>query len=134
MRRLWATIGMTLLATPAIAAGVLPFEGAFGNVDGCKLYATGQFLSDDVFLLTQDTFASYGTGCDFESLVSTDAAVFTVRATCSSEGEDGVTDGQVRIIDHGAKGYGIQFEGLEEWGPYTACPPAPGDDNGTVRL
>lgn len=134
MRRLGASIAMTLLAMSAIAARVLPFDGAFGNRDGCHLFATGEFLSDDVFLITPDTFASYGTGCDFETLVSTENSVFTVKATCSSEGEEGLTGELVRIIDHGSEGYGIQFESLEEWGPYTACPPAPGDDDGTVRL
>jgi hypothetical protein len=134
MRRLGATIAVLLLATPAIAGGILPFKGAFGNADGCHLYATGQFLSDDVFLLTPDTFASYGTGCDFEALVSAANSVFTVQATCSAEGEVGLTDDLVRIIDHGTEGYGIQFESLEEWGPYTACPPIPGNDSGTVQL
>ena len=88
-----ATIAMALLATPALA-GVLPFEGVFGNVDGCHLYMTGDFPSDDVFLLTPDTFTSYGTGCDFESLAATIGSVFSVNATCSSEGEAGKRTGR----------------------------------------
>ena len=122
MRRLGATIALLLLATPALAAGVLPFEGIYGNADGCHFFATGDFASDDVFLITPDTFSSYGTGCDFESLVTAADSVFTVKATCSSEGEDGLASNIVTIIGHGTAGYSIQFEGLDEWGPYPRCP------------
>ncbi len=134
MRRMGAAIAMTLLATPALAAGVLPLGGPFGNVDGCHLFATGQFVSDDVFLLTPDTFQSYGTGCDFETLVSSADSVFTVHATCSSEGEAGLDGELVRIIDHGVDGYGIQFDGIEEWGPYKACPPIGRGESSVVQL
>jgi hypothetical protein len=124
-----ASIATVLLATPALA-GVLPFEGAFGNVDGCHLYMTGDFRSDDVFLLTPDTFTSYGTACDFEELLSSNSVMLTIDAICSSEGEEGSGAERVTIINHGEEGYGIRFEGLEEWGPYAACPVTELDDGG----
>ena len=128
MRRMGARIGATILlaalATPALAAGVLPIGGAFGNPGGCHYFATGDVPNDDFALLTPDTFASYGTACDFEALVSTENGVFIIRATCQAEGEEGAGPDHLKVIDHGVDGYGVQFEGLEEWGPYKACPPA----------
>ena len=129
MRRMGASVAMMVLATPALA-GVLPFDGAFGNVDGCHLYMTGDFRSDDVFLLTPDTFTSYGTGCDFEELLSSNEVVFSIKAACSSEGEAGTESDLVTVINHGAEGYGIRFDGLDEWGPYAACPVTKLDDGG----
>ena len=112
-----------LFTTPAMAAGVLPFMGAFGNAGGCQLYALGSVPDDDYMLLTPDTFASYGTACDFDALAATEAEVFTVTGICQSEGEAGSGPNSLRVIDHGKDGFGVQFDGLEEWGPFRACPP-----------
>jgi hypothetical protein len=132
--RAGAVLLVAVLSSPAFA-DVLPIGGIFGNNDGCRLFATGRVDGDAYMLLTPDTFSSYGTGCDFESLASTDGPVFTVSATCSAEGEAGVTTDTVRIIDHGSDGYAIQFDGLEEWGPMTACPPVDlGGSSSVVQL
>ena len=112
-----ATVFFAALALPALAAGIFPLEGAFGNAAGCRLYATG-IQSPGYMLLTGDTFSSPAVGCDFESLVSSDKAVFIARATCSPGG--GQT---VQVIDHGTDGYGLIVGGGPEVGPLAACAP-----------
>ena len=110
-----AGIILLALASPA-AAGVLPFEGAFGNAPGCHLYATGE-IKGDYQLLTGDTFAARAVACDFQSLVTADNGVFTVTALCG-RGEEAV-----RIIDHGTEGYSVKLADDLQWGPLKACPP-----------
>jgi hypothetical protein len=130
-----AVLIVTFLATPALAAGVLPFSGAFGNAGGCHFFNTGDVPGDDFAVLTPDTFSSYGTGCDFDALLSLDKGVATVSAICQSEGEAGAEKSTVEIIDHGTDGYSIRFDAEDEFGPYLACPP--GDlalPSGTVQL
>jgi hypothetical protein len=121
--RIGAAILFSALVTPALAAGVLPFVGAFGDDGGCAFYTDGVAPEGDgYFLLTPDSFASYGTRCDFESGAAIDAATLTVKAVCSAEGEQGGGPDHLLVIGHGAAGYGVKFDGLDEWGPWPACP------------
>ena len=131
----YSLFAVVLSATPTLA-GVLPFDGIFGNSGGCHYFATGDVPGDDFALLTPDTFASYGTACDFEALVSADKGVFNVSAVCQSEGEAGSDKDKVLIIDHGSEGYSIRFDEQDEFGPYKACPPVElgADPSSAVQL
>jgi hypothetical protein len=122
--RIGAIIFLTLLSTPSLAGGVLPFEGAFGNAGGCRFYNHGGTPSEDFMLLTPDTFAAHAAACDFDALISHDQAVFLVSAVCQGAGDGREGMDQLQVIDHGAEGYGIKFEDIAEWGPWTACPPS----------
>ena len=130
MRRMGARIGATILftalAAPALAGGVLPFTGIFGNEAGCHLFATGTKLNDTYQLLTPDTYSSAGIGCDFDTLVSSTEASFTIDAVCSPGGKS-----TVRIADLGAEGLSFSVDdrpgiisGLK------ACPPTGADLQG----
>ena len=132
--RALAVATITLIATPALAEGVLPFDGAFGNEAGCHLYATGEGVGDGYLLLTPDTFASYGTACDFEALVSSDKPVFTLKAVCQAEGKTRTGPDHLQVIDHGVEGYGVKFDGLDEFGPLKTCPPIDLDGSSEVQL
>ena len=130
-----AVLIVTFFTTPALAAGVLPFTGAFGNAGGCHLFNTGDVPGDDFAVLTADSFSSYGTGCDFDALLSMGKGVDTVSAICQSKGEARAEKSTVEIIDHGVDGYGIRFNAQDEFGPYPACPPSNLDlPSGTVQL
>jgi hypothetical protein len=123
--RLGAALSILLFASPAIAAGTLPFEGAFGNDAGCLLYNTGR-TSPDYQLLTPDTYASPAIGCDFNALVSSDGVVFVVDAVCSPGGKS-----TVRVSDLGKDGYAVSVDdkdGLVR--ELKACPPAGPDQEG----
>lgn len=120
---------LPLLAFAALA-GVLPFTGAYGNAAGCHLYVTGEALSDDIFLLTPDSFFTYATGCDFDALVGKDATGFDVSAICASEGETDTLPETIRILDDGPAGYAVKFSDTDAFGPFAACPPI-SDDTGT---
>jgi hypothetical protein len=107
------------LTTPALAAGTLPFEGAFGDEAGCLLYNTGR-MSPDYQLLTPDTYASPSIGCDFNALVSSDGVVFVIDAVCSPGGRS-----TVRVSDLGKDGFAVSVDdraGLVR--ELKACPPA----------
>jgi hypothetical protein len=81
------------------------------------------------------SFAGQAALCDFEALLSADKGVFTVSAVCQGAGDGRQGVDQIRVIDHGADGYGIQFEDIAEWGPWKACPPSGvGSGKATVQL
>ena len=115
--RIGAATIITALATPALADGVLPFDGVFGNPNGCHLFATGEMLSDDYLLLTPDTFGSKRIGCDFVTLVSSDRVASTVDAVCSPGGRR-----QVTVSDIGQNGKSIRLDDTTFIGPLAPCP------------
>ena len=116
--RIGATIILTALATPALADGVLPFDGVFGNPAGCHLYATGEMLGDGWLLLTADTFSSKKVGCDFETLASSNEVLFTVDAVCSPGGKR-----QVMIGVSGHDGLTVRLDAETFVGPLPPCAP-----------
>jgi len=117
-----ARIGAIILvtfSTPALADGVLPYDGIYGNPTGCHLYATGEKLGDNYQLLTPDTFSSKAVGCDFDALVSSNTVIFTVEAICSPGGRR-----QVTISQTGQDGYTIRLDQTTFVGPLPPCPEA----------
>ena len=112
-----ALLSIALVSTPALADGVLPFDGVFGNPDGCHLFATGEMLSDDYLILTPDTFGSKRIGCDFVALVSSDRVASTVGAVCSPGGRR-----QVTVSDIGQNGKSIRLDDTTFIGPLAPCP------------
>ena len=118
---------MFLFATPALADGVLPFDGVFGNPTGCHLYATGEMLGDGYLLLTGDTFSSKTVACDFETLASSNEVFFTVDAVCSPGGKQ-----QVTIGVSGHDGLTIRLDAQTFVGPLAPC--APVDRNGASEV
>ncbi len=112
-----------LLATPAMA-GVLPFDGAFGNAEGCALYSAGTIPNGqgEFYLLTSNTFASYPVQCDFLSATPDGPSEQVARTICRTADGETAKD-TMRLVDHGAAGYGIKVVGLDELGPFAACPP-----------
>ena len=115
--RIGAATIITALATPALAVGVLPFDGVFGNPNGCHLFATGEMLADDYLILTPDTFGSKRVGCDFVSVISTDRVASIVDAVCSPGGRREVT-----VSDIGQNGKSIRLDDTTFIGPLAPCP------------
>jgi hypothetical protein len=115
--RIGAAMIITALATPALADGVLPFDGVYGNPHGCHLFATGEMLSDDYLVLTPDTFGSKGIGCDFVALVSSDRVASIVDAVCSPGGRR-----QVTVSDIGQSSKSIRLDDMTFVGPLPPCP------------
>lgn len=84
---------------------------------------SGAIISDDLLLLTPDTFSSYATACYFEGLAADHGdGSYDITASCSHEGEEGSTKDRIHVVDRGAAGLFIRFEGLEDWGPMQPCP------------
>ncbi len=110
-------VGAAFISTPALADGVLPFDGVFGNPNGCHLFATGEMLGDDYLVLTPDTFGSKRIGCDFLALVSSDRVASIVDAVCSPGGRQ-----QVTVSDIGHDGKSIRLDDTTFIGPLAPCP------------
>lgn len=108
-------------AGPTVAS-VLPIIGVYGNAAGCAVYATGNVEGDAGVYLTPDSFSSYGSGCDFEKLVSSVNGTVTLSGVCSAEGEPGATKDTVAVTGNGVDGYFVTLEGLDPIGPLTLCP------------
>ncbi|MEO5805855.1 hypothetical protein [Devosia sp.] len=125
MARLPMRFGVLLFglafAGPA-SAEVLPIIGVYGNAAGCVAYASGNIDSDDFVFLTPDSFSSYGSGCDFDTLVSAVDGVFTLGGVCSAEGEEGTTMDSVVVSGSSIDGYFVKLEGLDTIGPLKLCP------------
>ena len=117
LRRIPVVIVTAVLAAPAFADGVLPYDGIYGNPSGCHLFATGEKLGDNYQLLTPDTFSSKTMGCDFDALVSSNTVIFTVDAICSPGGRR-----QVTISQTGQDGYTIRLDQTTFVGPLPPCP------------
>jgi hypothetical protein len=112
-------IATLLISTPTLAAGVLPFDGIYGNPAGCHLYATGEKLNAGYQLLTPDTYSSAAIGCDFGALISDHDVVFTIDAVCSPGGKR-----QVSVSDLGHDTMSIRLDEQTFAGPLALCPPA----------
>jgi hypothetical protein len=113
------------IVSPALAEGLLPIGGAFGNEAGCLLFETGQAVDDTVVILTPDTFQTYGTGCSFETLVSGKPGAYDLSASCASEGDEGEGQFKDKVAVRGSKsaGYTVTIgDGGPEWGPLFTCP------------
>src|SRR5688572_29691877 len=122
MRSILIAIGFTLFAGPAFANAVLPLQGIFGNPSGCAFFLTGERSSDDVVVLTPDTFTTFGSGCYFEQLIEGGENGFTIAASCTAEGEERSTDETVVVIDQGEAGVLVELVGLDLFGPLYPCP------------
>ena len=106
-----------LMAPPALAAGVLPLDGAYGNESGCHFFATGR-PGEDMVLVTPDTALLGDTGCDFDSAVS-DGDIYTVTGICSTPGFPSRTGEIMRV--RWADSRVTVFDGLEAIGPLLPC-------------
>ena len=118
-----AGVALLACAAPAVA-GVLPFDGAFGNDRGCALYSDGKVPDGqgEFFLITSNTFASYPVQCDFTSVAPGDGGQLLAKTICRTA-DGAVAKDSMILIDHGADGYGVKVGDLAEFGPYGACPP-----------
>lgn len=107
-----------ILASPALADGVLPIAGAFGNGAGCTLFMTGQRLDSDTVVLTPDNFVADSENCHFLELSNGTETSFTVRASC---GTPDPTTVSVRQAD---EEFYVAIGTAKEWGPLAPCPGA----------
>ena len=124
-RRLALTLGFTLFTAPALAAGILPITGAYGNDQGCALYSAGTIPSGqgEFFLITPNSFSSYPVVCSFISAAPSGTLGILVSANCRTA--DGQADREtMHVIPHtDTNSYGFKPDGGPEYGPWPACPP-----------
>lgn len=126
---------LLFVATPALAADVLPIAGAYGNDQGCDLYSHGKIPTGqgEFFLLTPNQFASYPVRCEFRAAADSGTYGIVVNAACTAaSGESDIET--LRIISHGADGYGLKPQGGDEAGPWPACPPKDPGAPGEVKI
>jgi hypothetical protein len=117
-----AIAAVAVLATsPALAAGSIPLDWAFGNAAGCNFFLNGQADIAEMVVLTGDTFTAFRTGCDFGELVAEAGETFTIAAVCSSLGKP--IPGEEVVVVRGADGtYEVTIENFGHWSGLTRCP------------
>jgi hypothetical protein len=106
-----------LMATPVLAAGVLPLDGAYGNESGCHFFATGQ-PGEEMVLVTPDTALLGATGCDFERATA-DGELYAVTGICSTPGLPSRTGEILRVRWTDSRV--TVYDGLEAVGPLLPC-------------
>lgn len=121
--RLTAALALALGTAPALASGVVPLAGVFGDEAGCRLYLSGIFEPDDgLAVITPFTFTADAARCHFETVVSQPAiGVYNVSASCAYDDASG-TAATVSVVDRGGAGIFVAVSGSSEWGPLFRCP------------
>jgi len=120
MQLVLAAAMMIVAASPALADGLLPIGGAFGNAIGCAFFMSGEIIGEDLVVLTPDNFTAQTATCHFEALTASDEAQFTLAASCREMGSVGP---QQLVVHEAADGYTVTITGEDmQWGPLIACP------------
>jgi hypothetical protein len=114
-------VGLYLAAGPALASGVLPLHGAFGNAAGCRLYLNGDRSGDGLVVVSPYTLTIGNTGCRLERLVAArSGSEFEVAAACATAERGASTHESIIVAHHGAEGVFVTRGGTEH-GPLLPC-------------
>jgi hypothetical protein len=109
---------MLAAMTSTASAGVLPIDGAYGNETGCAFFAVGE-VSEDMILLTPDSYLDGKTGCDFDSASTGDDGTIAVRGVCATPGQTSVKGDILKVQWKNARA--TVYDGIDAIGPLLPC-------------
>ena len=93
-----AALGMLAgFAVSAHAEAKLPITGAYGNAEGCRFHKDGTLESDDMLLLTADSWQTVATGCTFLQVLTDANGNHLATGICGHEGDESLGAGMTVI-------------------------------------
>jgi hypothetical protein len=113
---------------PAFAGGASAealsgLAGTYGNANGCKYEATGNYIDEDMVILKADEYQTYVTLCEFlEVRVARDGSQ-VVTALCGHEGDEAQTIDFMRFVKDrsGRDAFAIFGQGGDPYGEVEPC-------------
>ncbi len=91
-----ARLALIAATLPAYAGGASAevlsgLAGTYGNANGCKYEATGNYVDDDMVILKPDEYQTYVTLCEFLDVRAARDGSQVVMALCGHEGDEAQT-------------------------------------------
>lgn len=113
---------MVSAAMPAMAAE-LDIAGPYGNEKGCAYAKTGDFVGDDLLLLTRKDVSTFVTSCSFVQIFPAEAESQVAIVTCGHEGEGETTVEMMRVqkSPDGVDAYLVFDQNGSMWGKAGRC-------------
>lgn len=113
---------------PAFAGGAAAealsgLAGTYGNANGCKYEATGNYVDDDMVILKPDEYQTYVTLCEFLEVRSARDGSQVVMALCGHEGDEAQTIEFMRFVRDasGRDAIAIFGQGGDPYGEVEPC-------------
>ena len=108
---------------PARAAE-LDIPGSYGNEKGCAYAGRGDFVGDDLLLLTRNEVMTFVTSCSFVQIFPAEADSQVAIVTCGHEGEGETTLSMMRVqkSQDGVDAHLIFDQDGTMWGKAGRCP------------
>ena len=105
-------------------AAELDIPGPYGNEKGCGYARTGDFVGDDLLLLTRKDVSTFVTSCSFVQIFPAEAESQVAIVTCGHEGEGETTLEMMRVqkSSDGVDAYRIFDQNGAMWGEVGRCP------------
>jgi len=112
-----------LIATSSVQAAELDIPGAYGNEKGCAYARTGDFVGDDLLLLTRKEVMTFVTLCSFVQIFPAEADSQVAIVTCGHEGEGETTVEMMRVqkSQDGVDAYLVFDQNGTMWGKAGRC-------------
>ena len=110
-------------AGSASAEALSGLAGTYGNANGCKYEATGNYIDEDMVILKADEYQTYVTLCEFlEVRVARDGSQ-VVTALCGHEGDEAQTIDFMRFVKDrsGRDAFAIFGQGGDPYGEVEPC-------------
>lgn len=113
---------MLVLAGLAPAgAQTLSIDGVWGNEPGCAFAKAGHGDRDDYMFLSAEGLQTYGTGCEWTSVMTARGGEQVATGLCGYEGEEGLgVESYIIVADGGVTR--IHASNGELWGEVSRCP------------
>ena len=114
---------LSALAGSASAEALSGLAGTYGNANGCKYAASGNYVDDDMVLLKAEEYQTYVTLCEFLQVLKAQDASQVVTALCGHEGDETQTIEFMRIVKDasGKDAYAIFAQGGDPHGEVEPC-------------
>lgn len=89
---------LPVLAGGASAESLSGLAGTYGNANGCKYEATGDYVDDDMVILKPDEYQTYVKICEFLDVRKARDGSEVAMSLCGHEGDEAQTVEFLRFV------------------------------------
>jgi len=114
---------LSALAGGASAEALSGLAGTYGNANGCRYAASGNYVDDDMVILKPDEYQTYVTLCEFLDVRKARDGSQVAMALCGHEGDEAQTIDFLRFVKDpsGRDAYAIFGQGGDSHGEVEPC-------------